>query len=124
MTTAKPMCSEKVRDRDSYQPYYHNCPFTGIKMEDGEWWCGHHIPSVVKAHQEAVSLASKARWDARWYICRKPEHAAFDALLAAAEHILGIIERDYVHGIPGQFQLQEAVAQAKGTEGKNHVIHD
>ena len=107
------LCIEEVRERDGW--YHYQCSRPRGYGTDG-LYCKQHDPETIKARREAASLASKKRQDAAWYVCRKPEHAAFDALLAAAKNILAIIERDYVHGIPGQTRLQEAIAQAKQQE--------
>ena len=100
---------EKGRGWGSYQ-----CSRPRGYGEDG-LYCRQHDPETVKARREARLLASKKQWDAAWYICRKPEHAAFDALLAAAEHVLKILEFDHVYLNLGQPVLREAIAQAKST---------
>ena len=83
MTTPKPQCSEPhvYSKRDSW--HSHQCPKSGVVEEGGKRWCKYHAPSAREARLDARS--KKLHDD--WYICRKPEHEAFGALLAAAEAV-------------------------------------
>ena len=79
------LCIEEVHEHGT--SYYYQCSRPRGYGTDG-LYCKQHDPETVKARREAADLASKARWDKKWYVCRRPEHAAFDALLAALELLL------------------------------------
>ena len=74
------LCIEEV----SRGFFFHQCSRKRGKGPDG-LYCTQHVPETVAAKREARNSAARKRNDAAWYICRKPEHDAFDALLAAAE---------------------------------------
>ena len=118
-------CIKAVRERDGWHSY--QCSRPRGYGEDG-LYCKQHVPETVKARREAASLASKARWDQAWYICRKPEHAAFDALLAAAEQMLKMLNDNLPYLEQGEpwraesfassqtlQQFIDAIAKTKGT---------
>ena len=116
MTSNKHQCAGMRSDPPWYLRKYP-CTFNATFSENGQWWCGIHAPSKVKARKEkrdqewkakgaAVKAENQRRADRYTEDARKL--AAFDQLLEALK---GWVELWNMRPIDSGADMQEILAR-------------
>ena len=102
------------------------CARKGVNLENSEWWCKQHTPSLITAKR----AADRAKWDAEWkrknQVARERKQAeserdrraaCFPDLLAALKALLPTEHTGYVCA-HFQEELKAARAAIEKAEGK------
>jgi len=104
------------------------CARKGVNLENSEWWCKQHTPSLITAKR----AADRAKWDAEWkrknQVARERKQAeserdrraaCFPDLLAALKALLPILRQAHDRGFaikevePVYNQAEAAIKQAE-----------
>lgn len=121
--TVKVRCSELVtRYFES-----HQCDRFSVATEDGKPWCRQHLPSTIKAKQEAREKSWKAEWAKQTENKRRQDEEtrraqAYPGLLAACKKAYVLLDGSGRDGsytnLPDALELLETAIKRTGKAGE------